>query len=78
MMSIVLVVIGGLSLLLNSEESDEDKGKSLRGSKKGGHTSKHELHLDFYKFRRQYMIVYWVIMLADWMQGTHMYTLYLR
>ena len=23
------------------------------------------------------MVVYYVIMLADWMQGTHMYTLYL-
>jgi MFS family permease len=31
----------------------------------------------FHAFRRQYMGVYLVIMLADWMQGTHMYTLYL-
>lgn len=76
-MSIVLLVVGGLSLLFGNEETDEDKGKSIHGSK-GEHISKHELHLDFYKFRRQYMIVYWVIMLADWMQGTHMYTLYLR
>jgi MFS family permease len=35
------------------------------------------LHKDFDKFRRQYIVVYLVIMLADWMQGTHMYTLYL-
>ena len=32
---------------------------------------------EFKSFRRQYLIVYLVIMLADWMQGTHMYTLYL-
>jgi MFS family permease len=31
----------------------------------------------FYAFRRKYLAVYVVIMLADWMQGTHMYTLYL-
>lgn len=32
---------------------------------------------EYYAFRRRYIIVYLVIMLADWMQGTHMYTLYL-
>merc|ERR1719343_233780 len=32
---------------------------------------------DFDVFRRKYILVYLVIMLADWMQGTHMYTLYL-
>jgi MFS transporter, MFS domain-containing protein family, molybdate-anion transporter len=31
----------------------------------------------FYTFRRGYFGVYLCIMLADWMQGTHMYTLYL-
>ena len=69
-MTLALVVVGGLSLLLSNEEKDEDQGKSVHGDKE--HISKHQLHLDFYKFRRQYMIVYWVIMLADWMQGTHM------
>lgn len=32
---------------------------------------------EFESFRREYLVVYLVIMLADWMQGTHMYTLYL-
>jgi len=32
---------------------------------------------EFNTFRRSYLSVYLVIMLADWMQGTHMYTLYL-
>jgi len=36
-----------------------------------------ELHKKFHIFRRKYLIVYLIIMLADWMQGTHMYTLYL-
>jgi MFS family permease len=39
--------------------------------------SRLKLHKDFDSFRRQYIVVYLVIMLADWMQGTHMYTLYL-
>jgi len=40
------------------------------------HHSK-ELHMEFDTFRRKYITVYLIIMLADWMQGTHMYTLYL-
>ena len=34
------------------------------------------LKKEFDGFRRKYILVYLVIMLADWMQGTHMYTLY--
>ncbi|VEU40689.1 unnamed protein product [Pseudo-nitzschia multistriata] len=40
-------------------------------------TSHADLKKKFDGFRRKYIIVYLVIMLADWMQGTHMYTLYL-
>lgn len=36
-----------------------------------------DLPKKFQSFRRKYLIVYLIIMLADWMQGTHMYTLYL-
>eukprot|EP00980_Cylindrotheca_fusiformis_P020027 scaffold7114_cov106-Cylindrotheca_fusiformis.AAC.1 len=36
-----------------------------------------DMRKDFDSFRRRYIVVYLVIMLADWMQGTHMYTLYL-
>ena len=35
------------------------------------------LRQDFVSFKAYYIGVYAVIMLADWMQGTHMYTLYL-
>ena len=34
------------------------------------------LRPSFNSFKRDYLLVYSVIMLADWMQGTHMYTLY--
>jgi MFS family permease len=37
----------------------------------------HELLTEFHGFRTMYVTVYAVIMLADWMQGTHMYTLYM-
>lgn len=40
-------------------------------------SQKASLHKSFDQFRRKYIVVYLVIMLADWMQGTHMYTLYL-
>jgi len=47
------------------------------GSDADSHHHMSKKHKEFNAFRRQYMIVYLVIMLADWMQGTHMYTLYL-
>jgi MFS transporter, MFS domain-containing protein family, molybdate-anion transporter len=39
--------------------------------------SSDDMLLEFHSFRFSYISVYIVIMLADWMQGTHMYTLYL-
>merc|ERR1712157_240322 len=50
----------------NSEKEPSGDGKS-----------KTALKDQFDVFRRKYILVYLVIMLADWMQGTHMYTLYL-
>jgi hypothetical protein len=32
--------------------------------------------VEFRWFQAQYLVVYLVIMLADWLQGTNMYTLY--
>ena len=31
---------------------------------------------EFAAFQRSYIVVYVVVMLADWLQGTHMFTLY--
>lgn len=30
----------------------------------------------FKRFQRQYLLVYFLVMFADWLQGTHMYSLY--
>jgi len=57
--------------LYTSEETTEET------SDKKSADSQVELKKQFDGFRRKYILVYLVIMLADWMQGTHMYTLYL-
>lgn len=54
---------------LLSSTTDGVKSKSVKDQEK--------IHKEFDTFRRKYIIVYLIIMLADWMQGTHMYTLYL-
>ncbi len=51
--------------------SEEDDIDSLLSSKKSTHDDGAKLS-QFYQFRRKYISVYLVIMLADWMQGTHM------
>ena len=35
-----------------------------------------QVDASFYAFQRNYLFVYYTIMLADWLQGTNMYTLY--
>jgi MFS family permease len=59
--------------LYTSEDGTDDR--SEKGSE--DEKSKVALKKQFDVFRRKYILVYLVIMLADWMQGTHMYTLYL-
>lgn len=56
----------------DEKESEEEK-KLLKSTQK----THESLHAEFNTFRYSYLSVYLVIMLADWMQGTHMYTLYL-
>jgi len=72
-----LVIMTGLllftsasSLLFDKEEAENEKGKASNGESQAKLAK-------FFAFRRKYFVVYLVIMLADWMQGTHMYTLYL-
>lgn len=66
----LLLVSGAISFLYNPEEEE--------GTKEKANDDKNHMQLSkFHSFRRQYMVVYVIIMLADWMQGTHMYTLYL-
>jgi len=74
-MACVLTITYMVSSRLSQNEG------ALEGTDKSSNSSatKHSkaLHDDFDVFRRKYIIVYLIIMLADWMQGTHMYTLYL-
>lgn len=59
----------------DDEAEAVDEKTLLNGAHKG--KTHQSLHAEFDTFRRSYLSVYIVIMLADWMQGTHMYTLYL-
>lgn len=51
-------------------------GSSSDSSKKSDETPSGPKLSAFRAFQRQYLLVYYVIMLADWLQGTNMYTLY--
>jgi MFS family permease len=65
-----------VTIVLSSFHTPEDE-KPSRSSTSVLESEKAALHKDFDRFRHKYIAVYLVIMLADWMQGTHMYTLYL-
>eukprot|EP00549_Striatella_unipunctata_P004238 CAMPEP_0118715768 /NCGR_PEP_ID=MMETSP0800-20121206/27085_1 /TAXON_ID=210618 ORGANISM="Striatella unipunctata, Strain CCMP2910" /NCGR_SAMPLE_ID=MMETSP0800 /ASSEMBLY_ACC=CAM_ASM_000638 /LENGTH=479 /DNA_ID=CAMNT_0006622027 /DNA_START=60 /DNA_END=1500 /DNA_ORIENTATION=- len=56
----------------DTSESEEDANDTVQVV-----DAKAQQNKEFLAFRRQYILVYLIIMLADWMQGTHMYTLYL-
>lgn len=85
MMSGLLAITGILTLIYNPEAEEDKKDEKDEASKQGkqqngkvaSEKSHHELLEEFHVFRRKYVLVFLVIMLADWMQGTHMYTLYL-
>lgn len=62
--------------ILSSFYTPEDE-KSSRSSTSELDSAMTAKHKEFDQFRHKYIAVYLVIMLADWMQGTHMYTLYL-
>ena len=74
MTGLLALTYGVTSLFLVDED---EEGKEAKSETTGIAKTRQELHKEFDSFRRQYMVVYYVIMLADWMQGTHMYTLYL-
>jgi hypothetical protein len=57
-----------------ADENDTPEEQKLLNK---SHKTHESLHAEFNTFRWSYLSVYLVIMLADWMQGTHMYTLYL-
>jgi MFS family permease len=64
------------------EEQGKNNGSSNNDSSTNNNTKEatatnEQLRSDYNIFRRKYLTVYLIVMLADWMQGTHMYTLYL-
>lgn len=67
-MAISLTIVFVVSSFFNTGDTSNEKESTTKDKK---------LEAEFTAFRRQYITVYLVIMLADWMQGTHMYTLYL-
>jgi MFS family permease len=72
-----LHVSGVKAELIQRLEEYESSSISIAAKAHGGKKTHHELLAEFHVFRQEYIVVYLVIMLADWMQGTHMYTLYL-
>lgn len=66
LLAVVLVTTSFISSSTKEEKSENEDGETTKKQK-----------AEFDAFKRQYLTVYMIIMLADWMQGTHMYTLYL-
>jgi Sugar-tranasporters, 12 TM len=76
-LDVLLIMTGllALTLALSTLFTPEDQEAAVGTDAKAVKAHK-ELHTEFDAFRRKYIVVYLIIMLADWMQGTHMYTLY--
>jgi MFS family permease len=79
-MTFLLTIAGAVSIMYDTDDDlqlDTLQDDVTTTTKSQSMKNRHQLNIDFLAFRRTYMLVYLVIMLADWMQGTHMYTLYL-
>lgn len=72
-MTVLLLITWGLTSLYESEEEKKDK-TFADGKASDDEKEQHQLLSKYHSFRFKYVSVYSVIMLADWMQGTHMYT----
>jgi len=79
--NLLFAMTGALActLLVGYFHTPDDETATVEEKKllQSGNKTQRSLHVEFDAFRRSYLSVYLVIMLADWMQGTHMYTLYL-
>jgi MFS family permease len=77
-MTVLLIATLILTNMFAPRDNDDDDNKNNnKDDSAAQQKASEDLHKDFMLFRNQYILVYLVIMLADWMQGTHMYTLYL-
>ena len=70
----MLIVTARLAQFYDPETEDGEEEAKMSPEEGDKH---HKMREEFHVFRRKYLLVYMIIMLADWMQGTHMYTLYL-
>ena len=71
---IALVTLSGAMGLAQSIWCSD--GESSGSERDGVKITAHPKRAAFRAFQLQYLAVYLLIMLADWLQGTHMYTLY--
>jgi L-lactate permease len=80
--SLVALVIGTavLEQVVTATTSNSEKNKKKNDEDKATNTSKatssSKMTWAFRWFQLQYLSVYLLTMLADWLQGTNMYTLY--
>ena len=64
------MTLGGLSSACFLLQQLSDRGSSSKAKGTGATSA------EFRAFQRNYIFVYLVIMLSDWLQGTNMFTLY--
>lgn len=67
-LSLLIVLVATIQYLVDSSTKSVIKNGDKKESK--------SVTLNFRLFQAQYLSVYLVVMLADWLQGTNMYTLY--
>merc|ERR1719446_1785217 len=70
------VVALGTTLTVAAVQYFTSSGSDASSSKESDEKPSGDKVPAFRAFQRQYLIVYYIIMLADWLQGTNMYTLY--
>lgn len=69
----LFITLGGVTLSVALVQRNRDKAESVSSSDA---KPKGDKVPAFRAFQRQYLVVYSIIMMADWLQGTNMYTLY--
>lgn len=70
----VLGVVTGLQVM--SEKGEASAAESSRSKGRGRSQADEKEKTSFFWFQLQYLSVYLIVMLADWLQGPNMYTLY--
>lgn len=69
-LSYIVAILGIVDLTVGNNSDNGDKSSPADSN------NKKKVSTQFRNFQFQYLLVYILIMLADWLQGTNMYTLY--